>query len=560
MTKRFLSILVSGLCLVYAGHVSHAQSYNTPPVSVSTEKVKMEGKQYYSHRVLEKQTIYSISKAYGVSPDDIYMANPGLRETGLKKDSVILIPDKSADKVQDSKRKKKMKDKEEYIIHTVRWYEDLDVISEKYGVPVDLIMSENGLKGRKLKNRQKLRIPVVPESEAGQHETAVADADGQETVPPSGTEQSEEPSRVDESPAAMYLFPSRTVSFSLLLPLNAKDSTAGSRSNMDFYSGALLAARDMGEKGINIDLSVYDTADGQLHVTEERLKKSDVVIGPVSYGDLGRLMASAPNSTYVVSPLDHRAEQLSASYKNFIQVPASYEKQYEDLVSWIDEERTPHDSVIVIYEKNSRDRSIIDNLEQRMESAGISYQPFSYSILEGRDILDPLRRKMALTARTHFLIASESEAFVNDVVRNINLMIHEKFDVALYALSKIRGFETIEVENLHNANLHVSTSYYIDYDRKEVQDFIMEYRALFNTEPTPFAFQGYDITRYFSEVCSKYGKAWSSILSMVEEEMLQSEFKFSRVKVGGSEIGYVNSGVRRIVYGPDYSVSLSKGL
>ena len=560
MTKRFLSILVSGLCLVYAGHVSHAQSYNTPPVSVSTEKVKMEGKQYYSHRVLEKQTIYSISKAYGVSPDDIYMANPGLRETGLKKDSVILIPDKSADKVQDSKRKKKMKDKEEYIIHTVRWYEDLDVISEKYGVPVDLIMSENGLKGRKLKNRQKLRIPVVPESEAGQHETAVADADGQETVPPSGTEQSEEPSRVDESPAAMYLLPSRTVSISLLLPLNAKDSTAGSRSNMDFYSGALLAARDMGEKGINIDLSVYDTADGQLHVTEERLKKSDVVIGPVSYGDLGRLMASAPNSTYVVSPLDHRAEQLSVSYKNFIQVPASYEKQYEDLVSWIDEERTPHDSVIVIYEKNSRDRSIIDNLEQRMESAGISYQPFSYSILEGRDILDPLRRKMALTARTHFLIASESEAFVNDVVRNINLMIHEKFDVALYALSKIRGFETIEVENLHNANLHVSTSYYIDYDRKEVQDFIMEYRALFNTEPTPFAFQGYDITRYFSEVCSKYGKAWSSILSMVEEEMLQSEFKFSRVKVGGSEIGYVNSGVRRIVDGPDYSVSLSKGL
>ena len=536
---------------MYAGHVSHAQSYNTPPVSVSTEKVKMEGKQYYSHRVLEKQTIYSISKAYGVSPDDIYMANPGLRETGLKKDSVILIPDKSADKVQDSKRKKKMKDKEEYIIHTVRWYEDLDVISEKYGVPVDLIMSENGLKGRKLKNRQKLRIPVVPESEAGQHETAVADADGQETVPPSGTEQSEEPSRVDESPAAMYLFPSRTVSISLLLPLNAKDSTAGSRSNMDFYSGALLAARDMGEKGINIDLSVYDTADGQLHVTEERLKKSDVVIGPVSYGDLGRLMASAPNSTYVVSPLDHRAEQLSASYKNFIQVPASHEKQYEDLVSWIDEERTPHDSVIVIYEKNSRDRSIIDNLEQRMESAGISYQPFSYSILEGRDILDPLRRKMALTARTHFLIASESEAFVNDVVRNINLMIHEKFDVALYALSKIRGFETIEVENLHNANLHVSTSYYIDYDTPEVRDFLMKYRALYNAEPSQMAFQGYDIMYYFSEMCSRYGDKWTEKISSDHRRMLMSDFSFTR-----NGKGLERNAIRRVIYGPDYSVTL----
>ena len=167
---------------------------------------------------------------------------------------------------------------------------------------------------------------------------------------------------------------------------------------------------------------------------------------------------------------------------------------------------------------------------------------------------------MTLTAKNHLMIASESEAFVNDVIRNINLMVHEKYDVAVYASSKIRGFETIEGENLHNANLHVSTSYYIDYDQKEVQDFIMEYRALFNTEPTPFAFQGYDIMMYFAGICSKYGNAWPSMLPFEDEEMLQSGFKFSRVSVGMSEIGFVNTAIRRVTYGPDFSLSLSKGL
>ena len=65
---------------------------------------------------------------------------------------------------------------------------------------------------------------------------------------------------------------------------------------------------------------------------------------------------------------------------------------------------------------------------------------------------------------------------------------------------------------------------------------------------------------YFSEMCSKYGKAWPSVIPLEEEEMLQSGFRFSRVRAGESEIGFTNTAVRRIIYGPDYSVTLSEGL
>lgn len=567
--NRFLSVTVACLCLTAGSAYSYAQDYHATPVTVSTEKVKMAGKQYYSHVVLEKQTIYSISKAYNVSVDDIYAANPGLKESGLKKNAVILIPDRSyndnTDESKDKKvrenRKKNANDEDKFIIHTVRWYEDLDVISEKYGIPVNVIMEINGLKGRKLKNRQKLRIPQDP-APFIQENADEAGAEEQDSAPEETADRDTEPENTAEQPSAdiNYLFPKKTVSISMLLPLNAQDSTAGSRSNMDFYSGALLAAKDLGDEGINVDMSVFDVAGGQLHITEDRLRKSDVVIGPVSYGDLSRLMTVAPQNTYVVSPLDHRAEALAGSYRNFIQAPSSYSVQYEDLIDWIDEERVPGDTLLVIYEKGLDGKEDFDMISAEIERSGMGYASFSYSILEGRDILNSLKSKMPVTGRTHLLVASESEAFVNDVVRNVNLLIHDKYNVSLYASSKIRGFETIEVENLHNANLHVSTSYYIDYDRKDVQDFIMKYRALFNTEPTPFSFQGYDITRYFIETCAKYGNAWTSVLPLEEEEMLQSGFKFSRIKVGNSEVGYENYAVRRIEYGPDYSVTLSKGL
>lgn len=561
MKNRFPAVLAIGLLIIVCQtDYSRAQDYTAPQVTVSKEKTKMGGKLYYSHIVLEKQTLYSISKAYGVSLDDIYSANPGLKETGLKKNAVILIPDLTVKEQEKGRKKKAGKEEDKYTVHTVRWYEDLDVIAEKYDVTVESIMELNNLKGRKLKNRQKLRIPSATEVSAAEPEAA---AQGPIVPATSGDVQNVSPENrttTGISSSILPLFRKNSVDISLLLPLAAGDSTSGSRSNMDFYSGALLAARQLGKEGVGIDLSVYDVADEQMHITEERLKSSDVVIGPVSAGDLGRLLASAPNSTYIVSPLDHRAEPLALSYKNFIQAPSSSTAQYADLANWIREEKSPHDTVIIIHEKGIKDRTGINTLTHGLKENGIGFQTFSYNILEGRDIPDSLRSRMTLTARNHLMIASESEAFVNDVIRNINLMVHEKYDVAVYASSKIRGFDTIEGANLHNVNLHVSASYYIDYDQKEVQDFIMDYRALFNTEPTPFAFQGYDIILYFAGICSKYGNAWPAMLPLEEEELLQSGFRFSRVVVGQSEVGFANTAIRRITYGPDYSVSLSKGL
>lgn len=546
-------IAVAAMLVTFAA-AAGAQEYVAPPVEVSDQKVKKDGKVYYSHVVQERQTLYSISKAYNVTQEEILEANPGLRDSGLKKNSIIMIPVQSAlpVKEEESPQQEPTPQQVEQVqnvresvqasvqkIHVVRWYETLKDIADKYNVSESAIVAANNLKDGKVKNRQKLIIPTeeyaeilapeIPEEEEEDMdlETAFDDSHLQEEVAPEYTSKSH-------------------IRATVLLPLKATGSTS-SRSNMDFYSGVLLAAREIGESGIDLDMSVYDIANGTYGATKNELEASDIIIGPVAAADITRIYTVTQNIKALISPLDPKAEQLCGTYSTLIHAPASRMSQYEDLAQWIKEDLVPGDRVIVISEKEARKGDEGKILRAAIDSAQIEYIPLAYSILEGRKIQEPLEAKMTSEGTNRVIIASESEAFVNDAVRNLNLTIHNKFDVVLYAPAKIRTFETIEIENFHNTNLHASLTYYIDYNDAEVKQFVKKYRALFNTEPTQFAFQGYDVAKYFIGLCAKYGDGW---MQHVEDaEMLQSTFD---IKPSGN--GYINEGIRRIVYGPEYSV------
>ena len=529
--KYLLNILISAVLAAVTCSGLSAQEYTPVPVTISKEKVKVDGRIYYSHIVLERQTLYSICKAYGVTLEQLYEANPALKENGLKKNAIILIP--AADVKKSVSDRKLPKD---YIIHTVKWYEDLDVIAGKYGVTVEAIMNANGLTGRKLSRRQKLRIPMGPVLHtAAADSVSVADTSAGNTTPAVAADK-----KKDKLNAV------------LLMPFNASGEQPRTGS-IDFYCGMLMAVKQIGDSGISIDLSVYDI-DGGLPSAGDKIGESDIIIGPVSASSLSDVMAICPINSGIVSPLDHKAEYLAGNHSNFIQAPTSTLVLYEDLARWIKEERKDtSERVVVIYEKGSRKIEEMAAMNTILEKDGIPFSSFSYSILEGRDIQEPLMGMMSMTAPNRVLVMSESEAFVNDVVRNLNLLIHSEYDIVLYGPSKIRSFETIEVDNLHNTGLHTSVAYFVDYESQKVKDFVKKYRALYNTEPTPYAFQGYDIASYFLGMCTKYGEDWERHLETDAESLLQADFKFVKA---GEKGGFVNTGARRIVYGPDYTITL----
>ena len=550
-----------------------AQEYVAPAVTVSKDKVKIDGKIFYSHIVLEKQTLFSISKAYNVTIDEIHQYNPSVKENGLRKNDILIIPATPAQKEQTHKEQTRNHQVEQApvqyehaqevsmdngaIYYIVNWYDDLSSIAAKFNVSEEEILAANGLKSRKLKNKQRLVIPAADENpvkintvpdeqennETGENidETDISDEQYSWDFFAEGEAISDLWFNIEDKPK---------VCISVVLPFKA-DGRSASKNNMDFYSGVLLAARDITDNNIDLELNVIDIASEINEIDVDCLAESDVIIGPILSKDISNIQTITGGRCPIVSPLDQRVENLATKGRNLIQAPTSQYAQFSDVANWIKEDLKENDRVIVISEKGARQGDSGRSIISVISSKGIEYTPISYSILEGRNIQHTLESKMTVTGVNRVVVASESEAFVNDAVRNLNLTIHNKYNVVLYSPAKIRTFETIEIDNLHNISLHVSLSYNIDYNDEETIAFLGKYRAMFGTEPTQFAFQGYDLTRYFAELIAKDKDNWTSILDDETTELLQSNVRFRSTDSGS----YINHGTRRAVYGKGYAIT-----
>lgn len=613
MFKR-LTIFISALtCAITLSNFAFsqeafAQTYKQPPVVKSQDMCRNEGKIYYMHKVLEKQTIYSISKAYEVSIEDIYNANPGLdlKNNGLKKDQIIFIPkldskktkkevtseekesvkevenkptkqiekksvaseekEMSADEkwlddngVFDGKKKSKNASKTEafdYFLHRVKWYDDLERISKKYGISQEILMKFNKMTSPKVVRKQKLKIPTNPEEVEkallGLVEEKEATKKNKEDLNNLLSDISNDFDAWITSDSEKRKIEKRANAI-LMLPLGATEESYD-KNYMDFYAGALLAVKDLTNEGISTDLSVYDVAGDSLKMTKHRLAQSDVAIGPIAYDKIEKMFEICPKGTNLISPLDQRAANLINKHNNFIQAPTSYYAQYHNLVKWLATDLEENDKTIIISEKHKALSLYKNSILTNLQNQHVDYEEFTYGILEGRSIQHQLKNLMNIDATNRVIIVSENEAFVNDVVRNLNLLLYNEYNVVLYSPAKFRSFRTIDVENFHKLNMHMCSAYYIDYDAKNVQEFLSKYRALFNAEPSRFAFQGYDTAYYFIKHFAKYGRNLENFIGSEKVSMLQSDYHFAMGQGGG----IINTAVRRCVYKPDLSIEIVK--
>jgi ABC-type branched-subunit amino acid transport system substrate-binding protein/type 1 fimbria pilin len=567
--KRKLTIILAALCLVLSfAQKAAGQEYTSPKVEVSTEKVRFNGKLFYSHVVQERQTLYSICKAYNVTLQEVYDSNPNLNlaTEGLKKDQIILIPCNSGAKTKEAetvtvsggqdKTIAAQTDKTasqdgaqgEYFIHRVKWFEDLASIAEKYNVSKESIMNINGMTSEKIRRRDELKIPLRPENWEGDK----AETTGTQ-VAETLTEEEAAPAEESEEGIFDKIFnkKKRESSVSLLLPFNASSKASGQM--MDFYSGVLLAVDDLKNDGQTVELNVYDVAGGAMPVTEDRFASSDFVIGPVSNSDIARAVNASKGKTWIVSPLDPKAEALADTIPNIIQAPAPTSSQIGDMVEWIGSDSGRHDKVILITQKGVTPSGYSAEVANAVKNSGLTYSSISFNILEGRQMMGRISSLMPADGTSRVVIASDNKAFVIEVTRLLYLISSQKKDIVLYSTSKLRTFDEIEVEQLHKLNLHASVSYYVDYDSKAVQDFLMKYRALCGTEPSRSAFQGYDLMTFFTRMSSEYAGKLDRASSL-KGSGLQSSFDLVKTSRGG----YVNQAVRRIVYNADYTIDLAR--
>lgn len=334
--KRLKMIIVLCALLLSIG-VSAAEKSQTI--------VYVNGAKYYIHNVQSGETIYSLSKLYGVSEQVIIKNNPSLRD-GLKADQNIKIPFESKT-AQTQVTEKKLKKR--YDIHIVERGETLYAISRKYSISVAVIIEDNpniDPSHIDVGDRILIRKSEQGESSAAQNISeleqykdnlnSVADdgysyhlvhagetlyalsrrfdiseqeiirinnlTDGLKTgtiikLPsPKSAINEEQISEID-TVAMPHSFEdsgieasfraireSERLQVSLLLPLSAVN-TSSRNIYVEFYEGFLLGLEDVKNGGRSVDVTLFDTARDYNRTAEivstPEFRSSHLIVGPV---------------------------------------------------------------------------------------------------------------------------------------------------------------------------------------------------------------------------------------------------------------------------------------
>ena len=143
-----------------------------------TKPESTNNQEFITHTVKKRQTLFAISRIYGVSQDELRELNPEI-QNGLKADMILKIPvknkeskkndekaeknDKKTERVEKKSNKNNLTDSVTFISHKVKSKETLYSISRQYGVSVDEIKKHNPITQTYLREGSNLKIPIKKE-------------------------------------------------------------------------------------------------------------------------------------------------------------------------------------------------------------------------------------------------------------------------------------------------------------------------------------------------------------------------------------------------------------
>lgn len=588
--RLLLTVLLGFMLAVPAAVRAGAQEFVATPVEISADKVNVKGSVYYLHKVLKGHTLYSISKAYGVDIETIKAANPSLSE-GLKAGMLLYIPEKPSgtaeatgaapavqprrDTVQTTadergertapQGKTKAAKQKKYKKYNIKWYETLDDVAVKFNVTTEAIIALNGIDPD---SGKRIRSVLIPDSAYIQEFNAGRIPEDGEP----GTDREERTARhaevlapTEESVPAETAVrewevipdPSGTERrITLVLPFNASRLTGSLNAyTADFYAGAMIAAADLKERGLfsNFHLNVIDInryGSAWELVADNALSGSDLIIGPISERDMQPIASWARSKRIpVVSPLDLKTASLLQDNPYLYLFPPQSDLALDHQLDKIAEASHSSDtteSVTVIYEQGYERSDIVSQTMSGLAERGIPFKTFKYDFLSGRGIDSLMSQSLDSVLVNRVIIPSMSEAFITDALRNLSLIQSSRgYSIDVYGMSRWKSFETVELDYFHALDLRLAMSYHIDYNSPEVISFIDKYRAAFNTEPTSFAFQGYDIMTFFVEAMNALGRDFPDGIAGVRRSLLQSDVMFEQTEPGS---GYLNTAFKDICF------------
>lgn len=499
-------------------------------------------KNFYYHKVQKGETIYSISRMFDIKPRRIFKFNDkyGQNEP-LAVGAVIRLPLNEIDRTVIARLEKDAS--------TVKPEDNTSVVVKG--------AEENKDKQVKPEEGKKVSLPDEPDKKAGEQQKDVlvvgSGDDSAQDMPPfiQDVVILGEPYVKVALMLPFYAHEYPTVSDTLNTPVYTSLSSR-SEQFVYFYEGVLLAVDSLKNCGYKIDLRVYDTEKNpdRIYPVVQELNnwKPDLIIGPV-YGSVSRtVIENLENKNIpVIYPLSARSENLG-QYPNFIQVNTSFPSLANKMSEWIAAQAANANVVYIDLpgNNNEEDKRLFAQKMRQLDNV----QFFEWDF-EGSPLAD--LKLLLLPDRENILILPTiREAEVSKVLPSLGVFA-DGYQVTVVGFPEWQTFTSVDHEAYFKLNTKIFTYSYVDNHSQAAHDFATKFRNYFYTEPNNLAFKAYDMGLYFISLAAKYRDRTLEAIEYYRQDGEFSRFGFSRIYDGQ---GKENQALYIVNFGSDYQLKL----
>ena len=496
-------------------------------------------KKIIEHKVLAKQTLYSISKMYGVEQSDIVGMNPEIQGNTIKIGQTLKIPISNMTKGEEQERViNQINDtqspptsntsnrnvKKKYVTYEVKnKKETLYSISKQFGVSINEIIEANPYAQDGIKKGDILQIPIdeknIPKTSGNElyhlvqpKETIygickqynISKEDLFRRNPRLQTEGLKYGDTIFIASAEKTLGDTtdgntRTYKIAYLLPfsIGENERNVNIERFIDFYRGSLIAMEDIKTSGVSLEVYTFDTQLGTSktqEIVKSKLPKDiDLIIGPAYPEQISQVASFAKknNIVQVVPFTSHisNSDRYAQQYQ-FNPVPNDLDK----IVAANIFNKFKDNNIYMVYFSNEENEQSFYTLPEQLERL-MKLKSVRYVKLNINDISKDKIASIANNNKHNLMVIRQCQTsdfqslidMFDNNTRNITFVTeHNIFDYAQKDKSlKNKDFVSYSLFNTAPTNKYISS--YNNY-----------FPTRSKAQSTPnYDLLGYDITLYF---------------------------------------------------------------
>lgn len=544
-----------------AAKLSIGQKLSIPQKSAGPEQQSNTGKENNGakyHTIKSGETLYRLGKMYGLTPQQICDANPGLSISNFRAGEVVLIPVKNESETPD---KKTIEEKEPLTIvgtHKVKKKEKIEDICAKYGITKEeLIESNHGLNPDKLKKGTKLNIPAPrKKAEKESHVKEIELTDRELFIK---VEEYKDSIKAISKPDDGML------RVAVILPF-LLDSYAPSEQGrmVEYYQGFLMAVKELKEKGYSFEINTYDSGHKSNSLkpllSSGELDDMDLIIGAL-YSEHNKELAKFAKRKEIPLVIPFTSKEDDIFRNPMVYIVNTMQSYIIPEVATNFVNRFPNANVVFVEDTiKSNKQEFISGLTYELDKNGIPHTTVPMVSITGEERALPALKELMKEDRENFIIPTSSSArtLSSLLPTLVQSNIIDSIGVPEY---KLFGYPEWQIhakdmrEQLYEVDTYFYATFYSHYSLPDVTRFQNRYIKMYNRNIQNiyprYGMLGYDTGYFFLLAASKYGKELPERINELEFSPVQTGFKFERVNNWG---GLINKKLYFIHYTRDYNI------